>query len=188
MHETINNYLFWIGTFFLTWYAYILIFHRGVPNIGTAPAIQKKIAEIVKEHYEQSGKKDYLVIDLGSGEGGLTRSLARALPGARVIGIEFTPQSFATANFWKRHFKLDNLEYIKGDFFDYDFAQADAIVFYQSIYYMERLGQKLNKEAKKGTLVVSNKFTLGDGWKPEATVNVKTLYLHQRKVNVYRKL
>jgi hypothetical protein len=52
---------------------------------------------------------------------------------------------------------------------------------------MKPVGEKLHKEARSGTLVLSNKFQLGDGWIPEDTLRVKTLYLHQGNLHIYRK-
>ncbi len=81
---------------------------------------------------------------------------------------------------------LWNLEYIKTDFYSHDLSGADAVVMYLTAYDMGRMGEKLNKELKTGTLVTSNRFAL-TGWTPVRSVDVKTLYPHQKTFHVYRK-
>ena len=52
---------------------------------------------------------------------------------------------------------------------------------------MKTIGEKLNRELKPGTIVTSNRFKLLDGWEPETSIDVKTLYPHQKTFHVYRK-
>src|SRR3954467_692381 len=112
----INDVLFWILLFVMAWLAYILAFHGGVPNIGTAPAIQKKAANILKDHATKRGG-DFTIVDMGSGEGGFTRLIARNVPFAHVIGLEMSPQSYQLAQLGKRLKKIGNIEYKLGDMF-----------------------------------------------------------------------
>jgi SAM-dependent methyltransferase len=178
---------FWFLLLMLVWQAYNLIFNRGVPNIRTAPAIRKKIIEILKADCAVRGKKPYTIIDLGSGNGLLTREIARAIPDARVIGIEISAPQAAWALLQKEKQKLDNLSYERADFLVGDLSQADAVVFYLVATLMESVGKKLHTDCKPGTLVISNRFRLGDGWRTDQVIEVKTLYPHQKKVNVYRR-
>src|SRR5262249_44423929 len=151
---------FWFLVFMLVWQGYVLLFNGGVPNIRTAPAIRKKLIDLLKQDAEQKGKHPYTIIDLGSGNGLFTRQIARAMPEAKVIGLEFSPQQIWWSNFWKRWHKLDNLEYKRADFFTYDMSQADAVVMYLVVYLMENIGKKLHADLKPGTLVTSNRFKL----------------------------
>lgn len=183
----INRILFWFLAFMLVWQGYNLIFNKGVPNIRTAPAIRKKIIEILKKDAAARGKKPYTIIDLGSGNGLFTRQIARSMPEARVIGLEISPQSVWWSAMLARWRKLDNLEYKKADFFAYDLSEADAVVMYLVGSLMGNLGKKLHKDLKPGSLVSSNRFRLGDGWVPEETIETKTLYFHQGKTYIYRK-
>lgn len=167
--------------------AYNIVFHKNIPNFRTAPAIRKKIIQLLKDDFEARGGAPYTIVDLGSGNGLFTREIAKALPRAKVKGIELARLNFMWANRQKRRAGLDNLEYLRMNFFDYDLSGADAVVMYLIPYLMKNLGEKLHKETRPGTLIVSNKFLLQDGWKPVETISVKTLYLHQEKVFVYRK-
>jgi SAM-dependent methyltransferase len=182
-----NTILFWLGFYILLWNAYILLFNRGVPNIRTAPAIRKKIIERLKADAAVKGKVPYVVIDMGSGNGLFTRQIARAMPEAKVIGLEISTLAYQWSLAFQRLCGIKNLEYKKADFFAYDMAEADAVLVFLTIYDMGRVGKKLNENLRPGTLVTCNKFQLGDGWTPQETIDVSTLYPHQKTLNVYRK-
>ena len=184
----VNNILRWLCLFVLLWDAYALIFNKGIPNIRTAPAIRKRILRVLKNEAEKhDGDKPFTIIDLGSGNGKFTREIASALPDARVIGIEISKPALIWSRLFKRLRGLKNVEYVDQSFFDYDVGEADAVVLYLTIYQMETIGKKLHEELKSGALATSNRFQLGDGWKPEESVRVRTLYPHQRTFHIYRK-
>jgi SAM-dependent methyltransferase len=180
-----NQVLFWLAVFVLGWNAYFMIFNRGIPNIRTAPAIRKKIIEILKEDCNKCGKPDYTIFDIGSGNGLFTREIAKALPQAKVIGLEISRQQYTWAMMMKRRQDIKNLEYHRVNFYDYDMSPADAV----TLFFLEtdRVAKKLRKDLKPGTLVTSNKFPLGDGWKYEELLRVKTWYPFQKKLYIYRK-
>ena len=183
----INNILFCLLVCILLWNAYILAFHRGVPNIGTAPAIQQEVLAILKKYSASHGGMPFTIVDLGSGDGRFTREIARNIPEAQVTGLETAPQSYFWSLFLKHLQKLDNLDYKRVDFFSYDLSKTDAVILYQSLFWMERIGKKLNAELKKGALVASNRFPLGDGWQPTEHMKIKTLYPHQKDLYIYNK-
>lgn len=185
--ESLNHVIFWLAVLLLAWNAYFLVVNKGVPNIRTAPAIRKKVIDILKKDSEKRGKKTYTVIDLGSGNGLITREVARALPQAQVIGIETSPTAFAWSVKMRDILKIKNLEYKKTDFFTYDMSGVDAVIMFQGVHFMEKIGRKLHENLKKGTLITSNKFALGDGWNPHDTMNVRTLYPFQKKLYIYYK-
>lgn len=187
MLYAINEILSWTLLFVLLWNGYILLFNKGVPNIRTAPAIRKKVIEILKEDRAARGKDGYTIIDMGSGSGRFSRQMARSMPEARITGIEWSRLAYWYTSMCKRLFRLENLDYKRADFFGFDVSRADAIVMYLTIYEMGRMGQKLNRELKEGTLVISNRFRLGDGWEPDEVLHVKTLYPHQKQLHIYRK-
>ena len=183
----INHILFWLLAFTLAWNAYILAFHKGVPNIGTAPAIKQKVIEGLKVYAATLGGRDFTVVDLGSGDGKFTREIARDIPSARVLGLETAWQSYWLSLFLRHLHKLDNLDYKRTDFFAYDLSKTDAVVMYQSVFLMDRIGKKLNAELKNGAFVACNRFPLGDGWQPAEHAEIKTLYPHQKDLYIYRK-
>lgn len=183
----VNDVLFWICWGSLSLLAFNIVFHKGIPNIRSAPAIRKKVISILQENMADRDGGEFTLLDLGSGNGLFTREIARAFPKAKVIGIESTWHTALLACWLKRLNKLDNLDYVHSNFFDYDFSKADAVVLYLMPHLMRPLGEKLQKEGKSGLLVASNKFKLGAGWEPVTSHRVKTLYFHQGELHVYRK-
>jgi SAM-dependent methyltransferase len=186
MLETLNQILFWILILLLVHEAYTLVRHRGIPNICTAPAIRREMIDIIRNAMATQGKDCYTIVDLGSGNGLFSREIARALPEATVIGVEIAGESVLQARWKAKRAGLKNLSYEKTDFMKFDFARADAVVMYLHPTMMERLGQKLHTEARQGTLILSNKFGLGDGWTPDETHRVPSTFLHQKDFFVYR--
>lgn len=183
----VDNVLRWIFLFVLLWDAYALIFNKGIPNIRTAPAIRKRIIALLKAEYARhSGPESFTIIDMGSGNGLFTRDIARALPEARIIGLEISKTALLWANGFKKLYRLKNIDYVSQDFFSYHLGHADAVVMYLTIFQMESMGKKLHEELKPGTFVTSNRFKLGDGWEPDDIISVKTLYPHQKTFHVYR--
>lgn len=183
----LNEILFWSALFFLGWNVYFLIFNKGIPNIRTAPALRRKMCEIIEQHYKKTlheKNTPYRIVDLGSGNGQLTRDIAKKYPDATVIGVEISKQQLYWANRLKNAQKLENLSYIETDFFDYDLSKADVVLLYQ--LEMHKIGQKLKQELKPGSLIISNRFQLGGGWADPQLINVFTLYPHQKQLYVYR--
>ncbi|HYD18417.1 MAG TPA: class I SAM-dependent methyltransferase [Patescibacteria group bacterium] len=185
--EIFKTVLFCVAAFLLLWNVYILIFNKGVPNIRTAPAIRKRLIALLKEDMAARGLATYTIYDMGSGNGLLTREIAAAIPTARVIGVEFSKQCIEWSNMMKKRKGLANLEYRQADFFEHDFSDADAVVVYLSVYEKGRVGEKLMKNLRPGTLVTSNRFPLGGGWEAEQKVKTFTLYPFQKYFYVYHK-
>jgi SAM-dependent methyltransferase len=178
---------FWVAVCVLAIDTYQVFFHHGIPNMRTAPALRKKIVEFLKKDRAERKLTSYTVVDLGSGNGLLTREIARALPEAKVIGIEIAPQSVAWSNWMKRFNRLDNLEYRRMSFFDYDFSEPDAVVAYLLPVALGPLARKMRDEGRSGMLVAVNRWTLNNGWIPEQSLRIPTLYINQRSLHLYRK-
>lgn len=192
--DPINDVLFWICLYFLLWNAYILLFNRGAPNIKTARPIRSKIIELLKDDYarkKSAGKIDpdtnpYVIIDPGCGNGTFSREMARALPEARIIGIEISRIAYWRCLLGLKLSGLKNLEYTRSDFFDFDMSIADAVIIFQHIYDMTALGEKLKQELKPDTLVTSNKFKLAAGWEPDEYIDISTIHPNQKTLHLYR--
>ncbi|MBI3418898.1 MAG: hypothetical protein HY053_02025 [Proteobacteria bacterium] len=147
----------------------------NVPTLASGFFERRKMVEIVQRHAPRT------LIDLGSGRGELTRHIARALPQAQVMGIENRLFPYLQAKVYQRLFGPKNLEYRQDDFFSYDCSAADAVVLYLNTKVAERAGEKLRRELKPGTLVVSNRFALGGDWAPAEILQM----LFKAKLFVY---
>ncbi|MGQ0527170.1 MAG: class I SAM-dependent methyltransferase [Alphaproteobacteria bacterium] len=126
------------------------------------------------------------MIDLGSGNGLFTREIARALPEAKVVGIEISAKSYTWSRMLKNFYRLENLDYKKSDFFSFDLSGTDAVVFYLTLYEIGRIGKKLRQELKPGAIAISNRFALKAGWEPAESSEVKTLYPLQKTFYLYK--
>jgi len=184
--DLINEILKWSLACVLVIQAYILIFHRGVPNIKTAAPCRRLIAQTLKRELKERGIENPTIIDLGSGKGALTTEVAKALPSAHIIGYEFSALSVQGARKKAENEGLDNIEYRRENFFKADLGEADAIIFYQNAETIPALTEKLEQEKlKEGTLVLSNRFPLR-GKDADQVMEAKTRAFKQGKVHLYR--
>ncbi|MBI3418899.1 MAG: methyltransferase domain-containing protein [Proteobacteria bacterium] len=165
---------------------YELAFNRTqVPTLLSGFFERRKIIELLKKDAEARGGASYTMIDLGSGRGELTRQIARALPQARVIGLEIVPFAYLQSRFFQRLFGLKNLEYQKRDFLSYDCSAADAVMLYLNARLAQEVGEKLCRELKPGALVISNSFPLKGAWQPAEIIAVHSPF--KVELFVYRR-
>ena len=182
----VNKVLFWLLAGLLALETYNLLLHGAVPNLRTAPAVRRRLIELLRQDCAARGLTSYTIVDLGSGNGLLTREIARALPAATVIGLEIARPSLAWSNFMRRRQGLTNLSYRRQNVLTYDFAGADAVVMYLIPELLGTLGERLHATARPGTLILNNTFKLGDGWQPVDVLHIKPARIPQGKLFVYR--
>jgi hypothetical protein len=108
-------------------------------------------------------------VDLGCGDGGLLRRLARTRPDCRFIGFEHAPLPWAWARIGCR--KLPNVEIRFGDFWPEPLGGYALVYAFLSPAPMPRLWAKTASEMRPGALLVSNSFAVPD-CRPESTVEV----------------
>ena len=185
--DTINTVLWWMLLVVTLYWAYLVFFCRGVPNITTAPVVRQKTVEIIREDMRKKGNPDgYTIVDLGSGYGFFVRHIAREIPQAHVIGVDCDMWAIRFCTWLNKRQKLGNVSYVKKNFVKYDLKRVDAVVFFLNAYCAHFTGKKLKEDLKEDALVVSNRFQLQGGWgEPDAQHFVKTRYPKQGKINVY---
>ena len=168
----------------------LTINRKNVPTLATGFAGRGKMTEILKQeaalHRVKGTGRPYRIIDLGSGRGELTRHIARAIPEAQVIGIEQARIPFWQSALAQRWFGPANLSYQRLDFFPYDCSDVDAVVFYLSGNFAQRVGEKLHQELKQGSLVISHTFALLGAWTTPAEV-LQFRSPFKETIYVYRK-
>lgn len=162
-------------------------FKTGVPTVTSFPSIRRKMVAILKEEISQhSHKKDFEILDLGSGIGQLCHEIARALPETKVTGVEYSLPPYwlsrVRAFLWRYTKGIKNVSFKRDDFWCYDASHADAVVLYINDNARTKMAAKLKKELRTGTLIISNETYLPD-WEPIAVHKVSFLKL---KVVVYR--
>lgn len=117
-------------------------------------------------------KKGDKVFDLGSGDGRLVISAAKL--GAVAIGVERNPFLVILSKFKIKLAKV-KAEIFYADIFSEDLSSADTIFLYLNPKLLAKLALKLEKELKKGTKIVSNRYPIPN-WKPEKNFDKIFLY------------
>ena len=175
-----------ILSFFMLQIFYEFTFKRAqVPTMATGFFEIKKIVQTLKKDYEEKNKTDYHIIDCGSGNGEMTRRLAKAMPHAQVLGIETATIAYHLSCFLKKLMGLHNLAYLRKDFFTHDCSSADAVVIFLNGRLTELLGEKLRKELKPGAMVICNEFELKGVWLPPEVITMHTPF--EGRVFIYRR-
>jgi predicted RNA methylase len=113
--------------------------------------------------------RDDVVYDLGSGDGRLV-ILAAQKYGARGVGIEIDPPLVEIARQVAREGEVaDRATFIEGDLFTTDISAATVVTLFLSPGVNARLEEKLTRELRPGTRIVSHQFGIGR-WVPAQTV------------------
>jgi SAM-dependent methyltransferase len=110
-----------------------------------------------------------IVYDLGSGDGRIV-ILAAQKYGAHGVGIELDPKLVAVSRQVAHDAGVaDKVTFIEGDFFTADISRATVVTLYLSTSVNRQLEDKLKRELRPGTRIVSHQFRIG-GWIPEKAV------------------
>jgi len=118
------------------------------------------------------------MIDMGCGDGGLLRHLARARPDCRFVGFEHAPLTWAWAWLFSR--KFSNLSIRRGNFWDHSLAAYDVVYVFLSPAPMAKLGTKAQAEMLPFACLVSNSFAI-----PEMTAQTVIYVTDQRQTRLY---
>ena len=159
----------------------------GVPTVTSNPSARRKMIELLKEEAAlRTRERPFTILDLGSGTGKLALEIGRALPSARVVGLEISLVPYLLSllrqRIWGLFWATANVAYKREDFWPYDLSGVDAVVIFINGNIRERMAAKLKAALPSGALVISNETHLPD-WTPLATHTVGLLKL---KVVVYR--
>lgn len=144
------------------------VLFRGAVYLPTRKRTVKKMIELAEI---KPGDK---AVDLGSGDGRLVIALAEA--GAEAHGYEINPVLVFLARRKIRKNDLKGRAFIHfKNFWKEDLSKFDAVTIFGIGFAMEPLKQKLEKELRAGTRVVSNAFNF-PGWKPTKKEDTALLY------------
>lgn len=115
------------------------------------------------------------IVDLGSGGGALVFAVAKK--GVCATGVEFNPFLVFFSRIRARGQKLSHLVLIeKADFRDYSLVNADVVFLYLWPSTVEGLREKLVRELKPGSRVISNSFPI-KAWHAVAIQNNVYCYI-----------
>lgn len=157
---------------FITIYILSLIYSslKGSPYVATK---QKKAEEILKKANLKKGK---VFIELGSGDGRITRTAVKKY-GVVGIGIDINPLLV----FWSKllcrltsNFPIDKISFKTQNIFDTNLKKADYLYIFLMPDLIKKLKTKMEKELKKGTIVISHGFKI-EGWEKKLYQIIKDL-------------
>jgi ribosomal protein L11 methylase PrmA len=140
----------------------------GAPYVPTPTSIVDRLLTLAKV-----GPKDY-VIDLGSGDGRLVITAVAKYNARGGTGIEIDPELVKHArDHAEKAGVADRVKFIAGDLFGADVEQATVVTLYLLPSMMGDVEDKLRRELKPGTRVVSHDYPL-PSWKPVDVVTFDT--------------
>jgi cyclopropane fatty-acyl-phospholipid synthase-like methyltransferase len=139
--------------------------------VPTPPDVVDKMLELA------AVTKNDIVLDLGSGDGRIPIAAAKNF-GARARGVDINPVRIEEANANLKGSGVENLvTFVQGDVFEVPIADATVVTLYLFPHVMLKLRDRLRKELKPGTRVVSHEFMMGD-WEPKQTERVRNSRVH----------
>ena len=154
---------------FLIWIAWSVIV--GAPWIPTPKSKVRTMLELASV-----GEGDTLY-DLGSGDGRIIIMAAKEF-GAKAVGIEADPIRYFWSKLMIRRYNLRNqVQVLRGNFFNFDVGEASVVTLYLGVGANNKLREKLAKELKPGSRIVSHFFLLKD-WNPTETDEKADIYLY----------
>jgi len=153
--------LFFTLTIFIAGWTLYALFKTKVPFAKTP---RENIAKIFNEI---SLPKNSLIYDLGCGDGRFLFAAEKL--GYRAIGYELSLYPYLKC-LLKKFFKKSSIKIFNKNFLKADLTNADAVFIFLVAGIMARVGDKLKKNLKPNTPVISYGFSLS-GWRLVKTVN-----------------
>jgi SAM-dependent methyltransferase len=145
-------------------YGFVILF--GAPYLPTMAADRRAALKLLDL------KKGQLLLDLGSGDGGMLVEAGKL--GLRAIGYEINPFLFIIS--WARTLRYGRQVRVRlGNFWHADISGADAVFVFLLDRFMKKLDDKITAEAKPGIKLVSHAFKI-PGRKPTAKKGALFLY------------
>lgn len=143
---------------FACFYIFSLIYSSimGSPYVPTKNKVLKDILDRAKL------KKNELFVDLGCGDGRIVRFAAEKY-GVHAIGIDINPSLIWLSRLKTKLKKIRNTTFSVENIYKADISNADVIYLFLLPKFLVNLQEKLKKETKKSTLIISHGFKI-DGW------------------------
>ena len=138
------------------------------------------VAKIIRDRYLE--KENFY--DLGSCRGKFAIKLAKILPGLQIIGIDNSPLRVFSSKL--KSIFLKNITFAYGNIFHTDVSLANIVYLYLPQELMPDLQAKLQKELKRGALVISNSVSFPN-WQASSIVNLPNDTSITKKLFIYVK-
>lgn len=125
----------------------------GAPYVPTNGKFVEEILE------EANLKKGQIFIELGSGDGRVVREAVRKHE-VKGIGVEIHLLLIWYSRIMSKIQKLKNIEFLQKNFFKVDLKKTDVLFLFLLPKTLIKLKDKILKECKKGTLIISHGFKI----------------------------
>jgi predicted RNA methylase len=146
-----------------------------VIGAGFQPTSRKLVKKMLE--MAEIGSHDVLY-DLGSGDGRIVREAVESY-GARAVGIEADPIRVLWSRISLFRYGIQDKSKIKwGNIFKKDISEATVVTVFLGDKANQKLKEKLLKELKPGTPVISYVWTF-DGWLPTKVNHEDRIYLYR---------
>ncbi|MBN1175503.1 MAG: class I SAM-dependent methyltransferase [Bacteroidales bacterium] len=129
---------------------YILpLLYSGIHYEKTTNKKIKTIKKIIRQK-----NTNINACDLGSGNGAILIHLAKEFPNSKFTGYEINPILTIKSKIKSR--KIQNLEFKQKNFWKQNLKNFDTIIIFQYKTLMKKIENKIKKECKKNTTIISN--------------------------------
>jgi hypothetical protein len=150
------------------------IMWSDIIGAGYQPTSKKLVKKMLE--FAEIGPNDVLY-DLGSGDGRIITEAVKSYD-AKAVGIEADPIRVLWSRMFLFLYRIRDRSKIKwGNFFNVDIIDATAVTVFLGSRANEKLKEKLVKELKPGTPIVSYIWTFHD-WKPVKVDYRDKIYLY----------
>ncbi len=150
-----------------------IVFRGFAPFFSAKPEVIATIINDIKL------TKDQEVYELGAGTAKFLRGLEAKYPQAKLIGVEYSwfPYLLTKIRLTKAKSKIDLR---REDLFKTNLSRAALIYCYLAPDMMVRLSEKIQKECRPGTIVVSYLFSIPNlPWHKTLEVGGNKIYFYQ---------
>jgi hypothetical protein len=134
---------------------YWTTFRTQVPFYPSGPAVWDKVAGLLP------GDREFALVDIGSGLGGLILHLAPRFPRGRFAGVELAPLPWAISALRAR-MTANPAHFYRQDYHELNLADYDVVFAYLSPAAMPALWRKARSEMRKGSTLISYEFAIPD--------------------------
>lgn len=130
-------------------------FYGGIHYEKSTKEKIRTIVNLANFHQKINKKQHSLVCDLGSGDGSILKAFAKKK--IHSIGYEINPILISISKHKLRKNKLSHLAKIENkNFWNQNLRKFNIITIFQFGTFMKKLENKIIKECKKGTIILSN--------------------------------
>lgn len=136
---------------FILWMiSHLISYLYGIPFVVSTNSRTRSIIKLLDP------KRGEKIVDLGSGDGKLLFEIAKH--DSIAYGYEINPIAYVQSILFTKRYGFSNVKIYRENFLKVNLSKFDAVVIYGFPTLMPRLEQKLKKELKPGTRIVSNYF------------------------------